>query len=325
MRRDGWLLLVLAGVVLAACGGGNGKDGAVAPPTTAGAVPAARPVGVRVETFVDPSRQTAAHGPVAAKPSRTLRTNVLFPSTVDGGPPDTSAGPYPLVVFAHGSGGFGTGYLPMLRSWAAAGYVVAAPEFPIGVDNVVGQIGDGPSIEDLPNLPGDMSFVTTELLRLNADPASPLHGMVDPARIGAAGHSLGGMTTLAYAANTCCYDQRIKAAVVLAGREVPFGSGVFFARIRTPILFVHGDADNNVAYRDGQKAYADAPPPRFFLTLTGGDHSVMFDPFDAPAARAANKATVDFLDVYLKGNYGELARLRADAQVAGVTKLESET
>jgi hypothetical protein len=34
------------------------------------------------------------------------------------------------------------------------------------------------------------------------------------------------MTVLASAGNTCCHDRRIKAAVVLAGRETPFGREV---------------------------------------------------------------------------------------------------
>lgn len=287
------------------------------------AAAASHPLAVRVETFVDPARPTAEHGPVPASPSRTLRTTIVFPSTADDGPPDTTRGPYPLILFAHGSGGFGTAYLPMLRAWAAAGYVVAAPAFPLASPGG-GALGDASSLEDLPNLPADMTFVLTQLLRLNDDPAGPLRGLVDPARVGAAGHSLGAMATLALAANTCCYDQRIKAAVVLAGREMPFGGGAFFARIRTPMLLVHGDADTNVAYRDGRKAYADAPPPRFFLTLAGGDHSAMFDPFDGPAATSATRVTIAFFDDYLRGRAAGLDRLRSGPR-AGITGLEGET
>jgi dienelactone hydrolase len=283
------------------------------------------PVGTWIETFVDTTRAIDAHGTVAAAPSRALRTTVLFPATADGGAPDTAGGPYPLVVFAHGSGGLGTEYFPMLRSWAAAGYVVAAPEFPVAASGPDGRQGDSSSIEDLANQPADMSFVVTQLLAANASLASPLHGLIDPNRIGAAGHSLGAMATLALTENTCCHDERLKAAVVLAGREAPFGSGVFFNRIRTPLLLVHGDADGTVAYSEGRKIYNDAPPPRYILTLAKGGHATMYDPFDGPAAQLTSRLTVAFLDTYLKGAPDGPSRLRVDLASAGVAKLESET
>jgi len=279
-------------------------------------------VGSRTETFVDSGRPTAAHGTAPAAPDRTLRTTVFFPASTADGPPDTAGGPYPLVVFAHGSGGLGTRYFPLLRSWAAQGYVVAAPVFPFAAD---GEVDDGTSTEDLVNQPADMSFTIDGMLRLDGDQTSPLRGLVDPDRIGAAGHSLGAMTTLALAANTCCHDQRVKAAAILSGREMPFGNGTFFTRIRTPLLLVHGDADTNVAYRDGRKAYADAPPPRFFLTLVGGDHSSPYDPPDSPDAQLTARATLAFFDTFLKGAADGPARLRGVAPSAAVGKLESET
>jgi predicted dienelactone hydrolase len=323
VRRAGGLLLVLAAALVPACGGHSSSS---PPPATAAITSSAHAVGTLVETFVDTSRPTVDHGSVPGAPSRTLRTTVMFPATADGGPPDTVAGPYPLVVFAHGSGGLGTEYFPMLRSWAAAGYVVAAPEFPVAAGGPDGRQGDSSSIEDLPNQPADMSFAVTQLLAASASAASPLHGMVDPTRIGAAGHSLGAMATLALTENTCCHDERLRAAVVLAGREAPFGSGVFFNRIRTPLLLVHGDADGTVPYSEGRKIYNDAPPPRYLLTLAKGGHSTMYDPFGDPAAQLVSRLTVAFFDTYLKGATDGPSRLRVDAgPSAGVAKLDSET
>ena len=170
-----------------------------------------------------------------------------------------------------------------------------------------------------------MTFVIDEVLRLNTDATSPLRGAVDPARIGVAGHSMGGMTTLAVAGNTCCHDARIKAAVILAGRETPFGSGQFWSRIITPILLVHGDADYNVVYTDGRKAYANAPPPRFLLTILGGDHGTPYTgDMDDSQASLVTDATLDFLDHYLHGAADGLTRLQARASKPGVAKLDQE-
>jgi len=274
-----------------------------------------------METFVDASRPTAEHGPVPASTSRTLQTTILFPAATDNGPPDTAGGPYPLIVFGHGSGGLGTRYLPMLRTWAAAGYVVAAPVFPFAATGG----NDATSTDDYPNQPADMAFAISGMLRLNFDASSPLKGSMDADRVGAAGHSLGAMTTLALAANTCCRDPRVKAAAVLSGRELPFGSGSFFTRIRVPLLLIHGDADNNVPYSDARRTYGDAPPPRFLVTLFGGDHSAPYDPPDSRAAQLTAKVVVDFFDQYLKGATDGLRRIQADAGTGGVAKLESET
>ena len=308
MRR--WMVLV-ALTTMVACAGGGSTD----PPATPAEVREPLAVEERTEAFVDPSRTTEAHNTVAASDSRALTTRIVAPATGQPGRP------YPLLVFAHGSGGLGHRYDVLLRTWAAAGYVVAAPSFPIARDDAAA--GDWQL--DLPKLPGDISFVIDQILRGNGDAGSPLHATVDPERIGVAGHSMGGMTVLAVAGNTCCHDRRIKAAVVLAGRETPFGNGQFWNRIITPVLLVHGDADFNVTYADGRRAYNGAPPPRFLLTILGGDHGTPYtgDPSHPQAGLVAG-ATVDFLDHYLRGDAGGLTRLQAKAGTPGVAKLDQE-
>lgn len=309
-------MIVLLLAATAACGGSGGRAGSER--STVPLPPANRPtlaIQDRTEAFVDTSRPTDAVGTTPASASRSLPTVILAPSAGQPG------SPYPLIVFGHGSGGRARADHQLLRAWASAGYVVAAPTFPFGG----GRAPEGESANDYPNQPGDMSYVVGEMLRLNGDPASPLRGAIDPGRIGAAGHSLGGMTTLALAGNTCCHDERVKAAVVLAGREIPFRSGEFWTRIRTPVLFVHGDADANVPYGDGRKAFADAPPPRFLVTIVGGDHGRPFtgEP-DDDQARVVTDVSLDFFDHYLKGVPDGVGRLNADAAVPGVARVESE-
>ncbi|HEX2118540.1 MAG TPA: dienelactone hydrolase family protein [Acidimicrobiales bacterium] len=314
MRRR-WRAAVAAGMFLVAgaCGGGGGPERTSAPaPRT---LPRDLVVEERTEPLVDASRTTEGFESVAPSDTRALPTRVFHPA------PGQPGRPYPLLLFAHGSGGLGTGYDTLLRTWAAAGYVVAAPAFPVARED--GAAGDW--TVDLPKVPGDVSFVIDEVLRLNTDGTSPLQGAVDPQRIGVAGHSMGGMITLAVAGNTCCHDARIKAAVVLAGRETPFGAGQFWARIITPILLVHGDDDHNVVYADGKRAFANAPPPRFLLTVLGGDHGTPYtgDP-SHPQAGLVTEATLDFLDHFLHGDPDGLDRLQGRASAPGVARLEHE-
>ena len=69
---------------------------------------------------------------------RSLTTIIRYPAV--GSPsrndrlvaaPAKSAGPFPLIVFAHGFNITPTPYAPMLRAWVRAGFVVAAPIFPL--------------------------------------------------------------------------------------------------------------------------------------------------------------------------------------------------
>jgi dipeptidyl aminopeptidase/acylaminoacyl peptidase len=304
--------LVAAG---AACGGGSSPTRPHENPASAPARPPLLTVDEREELLVDTSRSTNAVGTTPASDLRSLPTRITAPAAGQPGRP------YPLIVFAHGNGGDNGGDLDLQRAWAAAGYVVAAPTFPFGArrapDTETGAM-------DLPNQPGDLSFVMNEVLRLTADAADPLHGAVDPNRIGAAGHSAGGATVLALAGNTCCYDRRVKAGVVLASGEVQFGSGEFWTRIRTPMLYIHGDADTVVGYRFGKAAFEHTPPPRFLVTILGGGHGRPYQgDYADPQARVVVNTTLDFFDHYVRDE-ANLDRLRVDATVAGVATFVGE-
>jgi len=259
--------------------------------------------------LVDTRRPTPANGDAPAQSARTLETAVLYP---------VAGGTFPLIVFAHGFTGSPAAYDGLLRAWAAAGYVVAAPTFPL----TNGKAPGGPTPNDLPNQPGDVSFVITQILLLGQGDG-PLHGAVDPDHIAVAGHSMGGFTTLGVVLNTCCHDDRVTAAIVLSGSEVPFPGGGFSVRQPTPILFVHGDADDVVAYGAGRRAFADAMAPKFFVTLPGADHTGAFSGGRGAASVVVVRTTVDFLDRYLKGRDDGLTRLRDDGTRPGLASLEA--
>jgi predicted dienelactone hydrolase len=95
-------------------------------------------VGMVTDTFVDPHRTTPAWNASPETPTRTLVTTILYPATgaaggtpTSGAAPDKGAGPFPLIVFAHGLGGTPQDYLALLTDWASEGFVVAAPLFPL--------------------------------------------------------------------------------------------------------------------------------------------------------------------------------------------------
>jgi predicted dienelactone hydrolase len=304
---------------------------AVGAAASSAAAPAARyAVGVRTEPFVDTSRPTPPNGSFPGSPTRPLPTLVFYPARGRPGPTDHSsaavaAGSFPLVVFAHGNGSNGAAYEPLLRQWAAAGYVIAAPTFPLSSQDAPG----GGTITDYTHQPGDVSFVITSMLRLDRAAGSPFHGVLAAGRVGVVGHSLGGATVLGVAANSCCADPRVRAAVSIDGLELPFGNGQFFAGRTVPFLFFHGDADQTIPYSSSVQAYSAAPPPKLFVTLHGAPHTAFRQQGDAtapppPWEPVIVQSTLDFLARYLRNDTAALARLRRDATVPGVASLQDQ-
>ncbi len=307
--------LVVAALVASGCSGPSTKP-------IRSAAPRAFAVGVLTVTFVDSTHATPANASVPAHQGRTLETTVLYPvagadrtALHRGAVADRADGPYPLIVFAHGFGSAPDGYLAILQQWASAGYVVAAPRFPLTNDQAPG----GADLSDFPNQPGDMSFVVNRVLDEAATPGDPLHGAVDPRHIGAAGHSLGGVTVLGLVANTCCRDARIDAAVVMSGDPIAFPTGRVDFGPAPPLLFVHGDADPTVPYVSSVDAYNAAHAPKGLLTVVHGDHGSPVNP-QGPGFASVVAATTDFFDAYLKHDAGALDQLRR-APVHGVTTL----
>lgn len=208
-------------------------------------------------------------------------------------------GPFPLIVFSHGLGGTPDDYAELLTAWAKAGFVVAAPAFPHTSAGAAEF-----NVLDLLNQPADATYVITRVL-------AGLRGRVDPARVAAAGHSGGGVTTLGMFSGK--RDERLDAGVVLAGRQI-FVSP--FTGSAAPLLFVHGRQDPTVAYADGRAAYDAAPWPKAFLTVTEGGHVASGRELDVIAA-----TTTDFWRWSLYGDRSAKGRLGADAKRGGLATL----
>jgi dienelactone hydrolase len=240
-------------------------------------------VGYHVETLVDASQSTPANAAIPAQTSRTLQTFIFYPAT--GAPPhkgvggasvrrnaspEHHGGPFPLIVFAHG---FGTDpnlteHGALLEQWAAAGFVVAAPLFPLTRGDAPG----GPDLADFANQPGDMAFVARQMVAQAKASGDLLSGLVDTHEIGAAGHSLGGVTTLGLMANSCCKDPQIKAAVVMSGDPITFPTGAVDYTSAPPLLLAHGNADQAVPCVSSIDALNAASGPKGLLTVVKGDH-----------------------------------------------------
>jgi len=231
----------------------------------------------------------------------------------------TAPGRFPLIVFGHGFAVTPAPYASLLRAWAGAGYVVAAPVFPLGNANAPG----GPNEQDLVNQPRDMSFVISRLLALSGAGTRSLADRIDPRKIAVSGQSDGGDTALAVAYDPRYRDNRIGAAVILSGAEIPFVSKIRFSSPSPPLLATQGTADtiNPPGFTD--TFFAAAPPPKYRVALLGAPHLPPYTDME-PQLGIVERASIAFLDYYLKGQSRALARMAAAATVPGTAELTSD-
>ncbi len=254
---------------------------------------------------------------------RTLVTVIRYPAM--GSPsrvdvrharPAIAHGPFPLIVFAHGFDITPGPYRRLLQAWARAGYVVAAPIFPLTNANAPG----GPQESDLVNQPRDMSFVISRMLGESAAPHGVLAGLISRRSVAVSGQSDGGSTALAVAYNSNFVDHRIRAAVILSGAEIPGVGGYNFPAPAPPLLAVQGTADTSNAPASTYGYFHLAPRPKFLLSLLGAGHLGPYTD-EQPQLGIVQRETTAFLDRYLKHRHGSRARMWKVGDVPGAAQL----
>jgi fermentation-respiration switch protein FrsA (DUF1100 family) len=272
-------------------------------------------VGLHVLRLVDGARTITL--PNGSTEPRPLVTYVRYPALGSAGRRDVSDapaarpyGPFPLVVFGHGFAVTPGLYQRLLQSWTRAGYVVAAPVFPLENANAPG----GPNEADLTNQPADISFVISSLLAASGAGSGPLAGLIDPSRIAVAGQSDGGDTALA---------PRVGAAVILSGAEMPGVGGFTFPAGSPPLLATQGTADTVNPPSLSNELFHAAQRPKYLLSLTGAEHLPPYS-VQQPQLGIVERVTVAFLDGYLKSRSDALRRLAALGTVAGTASLIAE-
>ena len=280
-------------------------------------------VGIRTLTFVDASRTVRFPG--RPPEPRTLVTVIRYPAQgppgrtdVRGAPPAAAGGPFPLIVFGHGFAVTPGPYAQLLEAWARAGYVVAAPIFPLGNAHAPG----GPNESDIVNQPRDMSFVITRMLALDGARRSLFSHLIDRSEIAVSGQSDGGETALAVAYDRYYLDRRVRAAVILSGAQLP-GGGFAFPTASPPLLAAQGTADTINRPGNTYAFFNAAPRPKFLLQLLGAPHLPPYTD-EQPQLGIVERVTTAFLDRYLKQGHGDLRAMARDGNVAGVAALQAD-
>jgi fermentation-respiration switch protein FrsA (DUF1100 family) len=197
-------------------------------------------------------------------------------------PIDAEAGPYPVLVFVHGTAGFRTTNLENVQHWASRGFVVAAADHPgIQLKDMLGSLGGAQ------DQPGDARKVLKALAATAGDLAF-LKDRIDMTRVGVMGHSAGGNAV----------SQLGKEADVI----IPYAGGgaLKVDRVKSA-MYVTGDVDTVVA--PGTASYdgtTTKPKRRVWIKggghLVGGSLCVIRDPTDP------TKDIVDLANEFQIGN-----------------------
>lgn len=286
--------LVLA-FVLGSCSGRSTPEATPPAPAAVTPLPAdpVYPVGLRILKL-------------RRGPARPLPTLVFYPAivptgrhglggTVPGARP--AAGRFPLVLFSHGLSGSPERYASTLATWAAAGFVVAAPTYPH-----TSQFTTEFRRRDIVNQPADARYVLARMLRLDVTRGDPLRRHIDTDHIAAIGHSAGGYTTTGLF--TAGHDPRLRAAVVMAGWSAPGA----FAGPPATMLFLQGTADPIVPVAVSRATYARVPWPKSYLLLRRDSHATYLRPGGRGYARMRS-TVIDFLRWTLYGDQQARGRL----------------
>ncbi|GAA0719028.1 alpha/beta hydrolase family protein [Dactylosporangium roseum] len=240
------------------------KLAAVAPPP-----PLALPSGT-----VSASSQQVTY----SRGGRTLRTVIWTPDGMSKAP---------AVLFSHGLNGSPEAFAPLLRTWAAAGFVVIAPAYPNTTRGTAKL-----DVYDVLNQPADASYVLGQVL------SGPLGKRIDTGRIAAAGHSAGAITTVGLF--TTGRDPRLRAGIIMAGSGL--GVGTAFSGTPAALFFIHGNADPLVSYASGKAAYDAVPWSKAMLTIEGGNHGDPYLTQGSASYQTVTSSTLAFLRLELYGD-----------------------
>ena len=287
-------ILSVLGAALAAC---HGAAPAPAPPA-----PLASAVGLHRVAAIDPvgggPLPVAAFYPATGPDGATTELDAYAIAAGRDLPPRD--GRHPLIAISHGHAGSMWGHHDLAAALARRGYAVVVLEH--AGDNHRDQRGSFTARV----MVGRARQVTAAIDAVLADPA--LRDRIDPARIGVAGFSAGGWTSLLVAgarpdfarltaycaahrdqplcqapfdldgAPASARDPRVRAAFVMAPFALPFGRDGL-AEARVPVFLAYAAADELLVPADNAEAIAPLLPAlRGVRKLDGAGHYVFLAP-----------------------------------------------
>lgn len=193
---------------------------------------------------------------------------------------------YPVVVWANGTGCATDTYDGLLKKIAEGGYIVVADSSVMTADGKA-------QIDSIDYIIGK-----------NSDTKSIFCGKVDTGKIGAAGHSQGGRSSV----NAAQKDRRIKCIVSIAGAS----SKDEAKGLKASALYLTGTADMVVVSSQWCKPSYDASEGRaVYASLKGGVHTTCMTNPDKVSGY-----TVSWFDAYLKNDSAAKAKFQNGGELS---------
>jgi predicted dienelactone hydrolase len=285
-------------------------------------------VGFRIHTFHSGLRAALWYPATKGDSSFQYANGVM--SAIARDAEISSCDRYPLVVFSHGYEACSTQSLFLTEALARAGYLVVAPDHKDALCKVdQPREGRMARAEEPFREPGqwdqntyvdrrnDIRNVISEILL-----DEQLSAHIDPTRIGAAGHSLGGYTVAGMAGAWSSWkDPRIRAVLLLSPYVAPFLEHGTLGQIKVPVMYQGGTRDFGITpsvQRRGNGAYDSTSSPKFFLNIRAIGHmgwtnlicrqygSAQACETESPAAKTITDYGIAFFNQFLKGMKQEL-------------------
>jgi predicted dienelactone hydrolase len=187
-------------------------------------------------------------------------------------PLDTSHGPYPAVIFIHGTGEFRVANMSTMTAWASRGFIAVAADHPglfltdfLATGNCQG--GGTGTTQSTGNL--DLTNIDAEVTALTnrTGDFAFLGSSVDMTRIGLAGHSQGASGAASASSRPGVPNVQIDMPLADLGGTVPAGSALKSA------LFMGGANDSVVPYSSDTSAYGSTTASiKRVIGIANGNH-----------------------------------------------------
>ncbi len=175
-------------------------------------------------------------------------------------PLDTAHGPYPIVVFVHGTASFRHQSLAIVTHWASRGFVVVAADHPglkLG-DLLAMACGGSAPAQDLS---GNLDTLIAALDAPSGDLAF-LAGHLDAQRIAVSGHSAGGG-----AATAAANKPGVQVVISMAG----VGTTATSSTLRST-LYMGGSLDSIASFGQVKTAYQGSAKPHRLVGVKDAGH-----------------------------------------------------
>ena len=240
----------------------------------------------KAETFYDirtwiPERERSKVPDANSPEVRPIGGKLFRDLPIDGG-----HGPYPVVVYIHGTSSFRMASLSAMTHWASRGFVVVSADYP-GMylhDMLAGTLDCLLPTTGAQDVPGDVATQFQALAAPTGDIAF-LAGRIDMSRVGLTGHSRGGCITATLSAK-----QNVRIVIPMAGSAAvdpspPLEKVMYIGGMVDTVIGYDGPSIGNVVCElfsfSVTEAFQQSPGPpevtKRLVGVAGGGHLVMTD------------------------------------------------